>query len=198
MDSGEFLLLFLLLFLQLVLKLFELLLLVNEFRDCLLLSGPFHLLPSLSSLVLLLSVFGKSLFAFIHFLGLYCGVSSTGSIFGGSCFAFLSWDSEGIIEYGNFHSLSYCVLFETIGVRNDIGVGGGLEDFFCFEENWFDVFTGYFEVLDLLLLFLLVVHVDLEGSLVHRFGLLGSLLEVVCLAEEVVGRGEFLLLDAKS
>ena len=61
-------------------------------------------------------------------------------------------------------------------------------------EDGLGVFACYFEVLYLLLLSLLVVYVDLEGSLVHRFCLLGSLLEVVRLPQEVLTGVESLLL----
>ena len=69
-----------------------------------------------------------------------------------------------------------------------------MKDLFSLLEDGLGVFAGYFEVLYLLLLSLLVVYVDLEGSLVHRLCLLGSLLEVVRLPEEVLTGVESLLL----
>jgi hypothetical protein len=69
-----------------------------------------------------------------------------------------------------------------------------LKDLLGLLEDGLGVFAGYFEVLYLLLLSLLVVYVDLEGSLVHRLCLLGSLLEVVRLPEEVLTGVESLLL----
>lgn len=69
-----------------------------------------------------------------------------------------------------------------------------MKDLLGLLEDGLGVFAGYFEVLYLLLLSLLVVYVDLEGSLVHRFGLLGSLLEVVRLPEQLLTRVESLLL----
>ena len=106
-------------------------------------------------------------------------------------------DPKGIIENGYLHSISSCLLFLTIRIGYDIGVGSDLKDLLTLLNDGFGVFAGYFKVLYLLLLSLLVVYVDLEGSLVHGFRLLGSLFEVVGFSEEVLGRVEFLLLYPK-
>lgn len=106
----------------------------------------------------------------------------------------MSGDSKGIIEDGYLHGISACLLLLAVRIGDDIGVGGDLQDLLALLKDWLGVLACYLEVLDLPLLALLVVDIDLEGSLIHRFRLLGTLLQVVRLSKQVLRGIELLLL----
>jgi hypothetical protein len=124
-------------------------------------------------------------------------VSNTSSVFRSSSLALLGGNSKGVIKNRLFHGFSGWLLLLAVRDGYDMGVGGCLEILFSFMKDWFGVLAGHLEGLDLLLLFLFVVHIDLEGSFVHGFGLFRQLLEVLCLLKQAFSRVEFLLLYAE-